>query len=96
MCHRMMSLIRRLQTSAFFRISEQEYPYSDTHACVRRLIDAFGASRVMYGSDFPWVTEKCGYQKAWNILPEGLLTDEEEQWVMGGTAAALLPFALSA
>jgi predicted TIM-barrel fold metal-dependent hydrolase len=80
-----------LQVSAFFRISEQDYPYRDTHACVRKLVDTFGARRLMYGSDFPWVTEKCGYVNAWNVLPDGLLSEEEEAWIMGGTLASLFP-----
>ena len=82
----------RMQTSAFFRISAEEHPYSDTHRCVRQLITAFGAQRLMYGSDFPWVTEKCGYDKAWDILPAGFLSEEEAAWIMGGTAAHLLNF----
>ena len=81
----------RLQTSAFFRISSQDYPYQDTHTCVRKLLDAFGAQRVMWGSDFPWVTDKCGYSKAWDVLPQGFLSDDELRWVSGGTLASLFP-----
>jgi predicted TIM-barrel fold metal-dependent hydrolase len=89
-------LIPAVQTSAFFRISSQEYPYEDTHACIRLLISAFGAQRLMWGSDFPWVTEKCGYTKAWDILPDTCLSDEEASWIMGGTISTLLPFAQKA
>lgn len=80
-----------MQTSAFFRVSSEDYPYPDTHPCVRKLIDTFGADRIMYGSDFPWVTEQCGYVKAWAVYPEGLVSAEEAQWIMSGTLVKLFP-----
>lgn len=83
--------VKSVQTSAFFRVSSQDHPYADTHVCVRKVIDAFGPERVMWGSDFPWVTEKCGYSKAWRILPDGFLSPEEREWVSGRTLASLFP-----
>ena len=49
-----------MKASAFFRVSQQPYPYEDAAAALRVLVDAFGARRVMWGTDWPWVTEKCG------------------------------------
>lgn len=87
-----------VKTSAFFRVSAEEFPYEDARVCVRRLVDAFGAERVMWGSDFPWVTEKCGYANAWRILQEGdsragapLLSAAEQEWVFGKTLCSLFP-----
>ena len=80
-----------LQTSAFFRISDNNYPYADAHACVSNLISNFGVQRCMWGSDFPWVTEKCGYAKAWDILPPGFVSEEEKAWLEGGTLRSLFP-----
>jgi predicted TIM-barrel fold metal-dependent hydrolase len=48
-----------VKISAHFRVSQQDFPYSDTKACVRNLLQAFGPQRLMWGSDFPWVTKKC-------------------------------------
>ena len=31
---------------------------------VKQLVEAFGADRLMWGSDFPFVVEQCGYTKA--------------------------------
>eukprot|EP01023_Acetabularia_acetabulum_P064501 TRINITY_DN8356_c0_g1_i1.p1 TRINITY_DN8356_c0_g1~~TRINITY_DN8356_c0_g1_i1.p1 ORF type:complete len:308 (-),score=43.77 TRINITY_DN8356_c0_g1_i1:401-1324(-) len=66
-----------IKLSAFFRISQDDPPYKDyvpTYAdvipCVRKLVDVFGAERLMWGSDFPWVTEQCGYVRAWELLDE--------------------------
>lgn len=49
-----------VKASALFRVSAQPYPYADACQGVKALVDAFGAERVMWGSDFPWVTEQCG------------------------------------
>jgi predicted TIM-barrel fold metal-dependent hydrolase len=82
-----------LQVSAFFRVSKQKYPYTDTQQCVRNLIDAFGIERLMWGSDFPWVLEEpgCGYVKAWDILPKEFLSEYEAGQLYGGTLARLFP-----
>ncbi|GBG00055.1 hypothetical protein Rsub_12799 [Raphidocelis subcapitata] len=87
-----------VKASAFFRVSSEPYPYADAAAALRRLIDAFGARRVMWGTDWPWVTEQCGYAKAWGILDAAAaaggaeaVSAEERAWLVGGTAAALWP-----
>jgi predicted TIM-barrel fold metal-dependent hydrolase len=49
-----------VKSSAFFRVSGEPYPYADAMAGVAALVEAYGSQRVMWGSDFPWVTEKCG------------------------------------
>lgn len=49
-----------VKASAFFRVSTQPYPYPDAMAGLRLLVDTFGPQRVMWGTDFPWVTDKCG------------------------------------
>jgi predicted TIM-barrel fold metal-dependent hydrolase len=49
-----------VKASAFFRVSSLQYPYADAMAGLAALVDAFGPQRIMWGSDFPWVTEKCG------------------------------------
>lgn len=58
---------------------------------MRELITRFGPERLMWGSDFPWVTEKCGYVKAWNILETDFLSADEHEWIMGKTFLSLFP-----
>lgn len=72
-------------------MSGQDFPYEDTRAPVRELIARFGPERLMWGSDFPWVTQKCGYKNAWNIVDDGYLSEEERKWVMGGTFLSMFP-----
>jgi hypothetical protein len=54
----------------------------------------------MWGTDFPWVTEKCSYKEAWELLDSGadseaasLLTSEEREWVFGKSLKGLFPSA---
>lgn len=49
-----------IKTSALFRVSEQPYLYADAMNGLAALVQAYGAQRVMWGSDWPWVIEKCG------------------------------------
>jgi len=87
-----------VKVSAHFRVSNEEFPYVDLRTQIRRLVNAFGAHRVMFGTDFPWVMDKCGYVNAWSVIEEGdkvtnssLLTDEEKQFLYSGTLLSLLP-----
>ena len=49
-----------VKTSAFFRISKKAYPFRDAQQLVRELISAYGAHRLMFGTDWPWVEDACG------------------------------------
>ena len=51
-----------IKLSAFFRVSRQPWPYMDARPAIRRLVDAFGAERCMWGTDFPFVnSDGCGW-----------------------------------
>lgn len=62
-----------VKASAFFRVSTQDWPYLDACEGVRKLVDAFGADRVVWGTDMPWVSEKCGWVPPLRLLLSGLL-----------------------
>lgn len=92
---RLMDIARRqsniyVKASAFFRVSDRKYPYEDRHATVVSLVEALGADRVMYGSDYPFVTEQSSYAEAWDILRKHIpLSAKDAAMVAGGTAAEL-------
>ncbi len=48
-----------VKASAFFRVSNEQWPYEDARRGLKALVAAFGAERVMFGTDWPWITEKC-------------------------------------
>jgi predicted TIM-barrel fold metal-dependent hydrolase len=84
-----------IKLSHLWSLSRQEYPYRDTHDQVRRLYDAFGPDRLMWGSDWPLVERYCGYGRALALYREEIefLSDDDRRWILGGTARRLWPFA---
>jgi L-fuconolactonase len=57
--------------------------------------DAFGASRVMWGSDFPPVSGREGYRNAlrWTMEHIPFRDDADRDWIFGKTALSLFSFA---
>jgi L-fuconolactonase len=82
-----------VKLSHLWSLSRQEYPYRDTHDQVRRLYDAFGPQRLMWGTDWPGVEEYCGYGRALALFRDEIkfFTDEDRKWILGGTALRLWP-----
>jgi predicted TIM-barrel fold metal-dependent hydrolase len=72
--------------------SQQSYPFEDTFWMHRAIIDAFGAERCMYGSNFPTLqyNPKMTYSQTAQLFSEAMpLSADERTQVLGGTAAKL-------
>ncbi len=84
-----------VKISHLWSLSREKYPYRDTHDQVKRLYDAFGPQRLMWGSDWPGVEHFCGYAKALALYRDeiGFFTDDDRRWILGGVALKLWPFA---
>ena len=85
-----------VKASAQFRVAvpgASVWPYTSTGEQLKQLVSTFGAHRVIWGSDFPFVTEKCGYEKASLIIEQcgGGLSPEEVEKVMGGRVVRMFP-----
>lgn len=54
-------------------------------------VEAFGPSRLMYGSDWPMTVPSGGYQRTWAVLSQlaGELSAHEQAAVLAGTAASV-------
>lgn len=86
-----------VKLSAFFRVSaEGKYPYADTAGRVRKLLDAYGAERLVWGSDWPFIANECGYTEGAAVLDGVEMSDRERELVMGGALQALFPGGWSA
>jgi predicted TIM-barrel fold metal-dependent hydrolase len=81
--------------SGHFGYSRQPYPYDDLAEVVKILYESFGTTRMMWGSDFPWMVEEPGYGAMLALsqvtLPD--LNPRERDELMGMTAARLFQFA---
>ena len=67
------------------------YPFEDAPPFIEMAIDAFGAKRLMWGSDFPPVARREGYRNALRLPMErvGFKSQEDKDWIFGETAASL-------
>ncbi|XP_022145165.1 uncharacterized protein LOC111014678 [Momordica charantia] len=79
--------------SALFRISRMPFPYQDLSHLLSQVVSSFGANRIMWGSDFPFVIPECGYKgaiKAVSVIAnEVSLSPTELEWIRGKTITHL-------
>ncbi|KAL3656018.1 hypothetical protein CASFOL_000414 [Castilleja foliolosa] len=82
-----------IKFSALFRVSRYPYPYEDLSGILSKAVSSYGASRVMWGSDFPYVVSECGYKEAkeaaHQLIQRALLSSSELEWIMGRTACQI-------
>lgn len=82
-----------VKVSALFRVSLEEWPYMDLDAKFVELKEAFGADRLLWGSDYPYVTQECGYKQAISALSQWkkseVLNEDEWKLIFRGTAESL-------
>lgn len=75
--------------SALVTEADPDWTVADLKPCVDHVLGAFGAERVMWGSDWPVVRLRCEYGD-WRAAAERLtagLSEVEKARVYGGTAA---------
>ena len=84
-----------VKISHTWSLSRQPYPYPDSQAQVKRLYDAFGPRRLMWGTDWPLVENHCGYSKALSIVRDEMkfLNGDDKSWILSKTVERVWPFA---
>ena len=69
---------------------DEEYPYPELLAYLRRLVDLVGADHVMWGSDLPGVLCRYDYRALYSYLADGgVFSAAELALIQGGTAEKL-------
>ncbi len=78
--------------SGAYGFSHDPYPYPDVGEAVRRLHDRFGADRLMWASDFPWIIDDPGYGACLELVDHHLpgLSGSERDAILGGTCRTIL------
>ncbi|HEV2009028.1 MAG TPA: amidohydrolase family protein [Burkholderiales bacterium] len=63
--------------------ARDSYPYASLHPYLRRVYDAFGPTRMFWGTDVTRLP--CSYRQAITMFTEELpwLTTEDKSWIMG-------------
>lgn len=71
----------------------QEHPYPRAHLHIRQLVDTFGASRFLWGSDAPNVDRYCTYAQSLTYFTRysDYLSEADKRAILRDNAVALLP-----
>jgi predicted TIM-barrel fold metal-dependent hydrolase len=78
-----------VKVSAFYALGKKSYPYTDLADTIRRVRDAYSASRLMWGSDSPFQEENGNtYAGSIELVRDRLdfLTPDDRQWMLRKTA----------
>lgn len=63
--------------------SNEDFPYRDCHEHLRWLLDAFGRERVIWGSDFPNVSDEATYGESLRWLDRvDFLSTGDREWLV--------------
>lgn len=81
-----------VKTSAFYALGAKSPPYLDLLPMFQQVRDAFGAERLMWGSDCPYqVQGEHTYEASLALVTEhaDFLSNDEREQILGGTAERL-------
>ncbi|HXS98884.1 MAG TPA: amidohydrolase family protein [Candidatus Limnocylindrales bacterium] len=83
-----------VKISHTWSISRQQYPWRDAQAYVKRLYDAFGPRRLMWGTDWPIIEKWSTYDKALTSVRDEMkfLNAEDLRWILSATVERVWPF----
>lgn len=84
-----------VKISHAWSLSKQPYPYPDAQEQIKRVYDAFGPQRIMWGTDWP-VSLHSGisYDKAVQLFRDDIqfFTEEDKSWILSRTVERVWPF----
>jgi predicted TIM-barrel fold metal-dependent hydrolase len=75
--------------------SHQDFPYTDVHPFIEKLLSAFGASRTVWGTGYPGHHRQKhnwpSLEQELRLIREGIpfLTADDKDRILGGTAAEI-------
>jgi predicted TIM-barrel fold metal-dependent hydrolase len=77
-------------------LSKQPYPYADALVQIKHLYDAFGANRLMWGTDWPISLKQLPYDKAVALYRDHLdfLPASDREQILSKTVQQVWPFGL--
>ncbi|HXC95643.1 MAG TPA: amidohydrolase family protein [Edaphobacter sp.] len=86
-----------VKISHLWSLSAQPYPYVDTIPQITTLVEAFGASRLMWATDWPISLTQLSYSKAVALYRDHLdfLSPADHQQILYKTVQRVWPFNVS-
>jgi predicted TIM-barrel fold metal-dependent hydrolase len=82
-----------VKISHMWSLSKEQYPYRDSQEMVARVRDAFGADRLMWGTDWPIKPELLQYAKRLELYRRDIpfFSSKEREAVLSGTVQRVWP-----
>jgi predicted TIM-barrel fold metal-dependent hydrolase len=78
-----------VKVSALPELSRRAYPHEDVLPPIKAAVSAFGAERLMWGSDFPFASDAEQYLRSRTVLDDCGLTEQDRTQILAATAAAV-------
>ena len=80
----------KIKVSAFYALGAKQPPHDDLAPLIRRVYDAFGPQRMMWGSDCPYQIQHETYEDSIALVRDRLtfLSKEDREWILRQTAKA--------
>lgn len=84
-----------VKVSHTWSVSREAYPYRDALVQVKKLYDAFGPRRLMWGTDWPMSESRCSYARTLAVVRDEMkfLNEDDKSWLLGRTVERVWPFA---
>jgi predicted TIM-barrel fold metal-dependent hydrolase len=85
-----------VKISHLWSLSAKPYPYTDTIPQITALVEAFGASRLMGGTDWPISLKQAPYAKIVALYRDhlGFLSTQDRTEILYQTVQRVWPFAI--
>jgi L-fuconolactonase len=86
-----------VKISHMWSLSSQAYPYADAAEQVKKVYAAFGAKRLMWGTDWPICLDKLSYAQAVALYRDHLdwMPAADRQQILSRTVQEIWPFGLA-
>jgi len=81
----------RVKISGFYALGAAAPPHLDLAPLIKRVYEAFGAQRLIWGSDCPYALARETYEDAISPIRDrfDFLSGEDRDWILRGTAERL-------
>jgi len=78
----------KVKVSAFYALGEKKPPHLDLAPLIKRVHEAFGPKRLMWGSDCPFQVQSETYSDSISLLRDRLdfFSAEDKEWILRRTA----------
>jgi predicted TIM-barrel fold metal-dependent hydrolase len=81
----------KVKVSAFYALGAKRPPHLDLVPLIRRVYDAFGPQRLMWGSDWPVQMAQETYEDSISLVRDQLdfLSHDDKEWLLRKTAESM-------